>query len=209
MKIDFDVDIDLANREDLLRVIRVTPASIVNSEGQYTKHNTGVYFQKIPRFPLEGYSTIDHKQAAEDGWFKVDLLNNMVYKNVRDPAHLAQLVAQEPQWDLLAHEEIVRNLYHINQHYALVRQHQPTSIKQLAMVLALIRPAKRHLVGKSWDEIEADIWTKPTDDSYYFKKSHAHAFAMVIAVQLNLLCEQSISMGADQLDASPLDALFD
>ena len=196
MKIDFDVDIDMANREDLLKVIAVTPASIVNSEGEYTKHNTGVYFQKIPHFPLEGYSTIDHKQAAEDGWFKVDLLNNMVYKNVRDPAHLAQLVAQEPQWELLAHEEIVRNLYHINQHYDIVQQYKPCTVPQLAMVLAMIRPAKRHLVGRSWSEVEAEVWAKPTDDSYYFKKSHAHAFAMVIVVQLNLLCEQSIPSGA-------------
>lgn len=197
MKIDFDVDIDMANREDLLKVMQVTPASIQSSDGVFTKHNTGVYFQKIPRFPLEGYSTIDHKQAAEQGWFKIDLLNNVVYKGVRDPAHLAQLVALEPQWELLEHEEIVRTLYHINQHYDIVHQYKPASIPQLAMVLAMIRPAKRHLIGKSWAEIEQTVWLKPQDNSYYFKKSHAHAFAMVIAVQLNLLCEASLLDSAD------------
>ena len=70
MKIDFDVDIDMANRDDFLKLVNITPASI-EKDGEFTKHNTGVYFQNIPKFPLEGFSTIDHKQAEEDGWFKV------------------------------------------------------------------------------------------------------------------------------------------
>jgi hypothetical protein len=31
---------------------------------------------------------------------------------------------------------------------------------------------------------------KPADDSYYFKKAHAIAYAVSIVVQLNLFCEQ-------------------
>ena len=46
MKIDFDVDIDMGNRDDFLKLVNVTPASI-EKEGKYTKHNTGVYFQNI------------------------------------------------------------------------------------------------------------------------------------------------------------------
>ena len=69
MKIDFDVDIDMANRDDFLKLVNVTPASI-EKDGKFTKHNTGVYFQNIPKFPLEGYSTVDHKQAEDEGWFR-------------------------------------------------------------------------------------------------------------------------------------------
>ena len=70
MKIDFDVDIDMANRDDFLKLVNVTPASI-EKDGKFTKHNTGVYFQNIPKFPLQGYSTIDHKQAEEEGLDKI------------------------------------------------------------------------------------------------------------------------------------------
>jgi hypothetical protein len=71
---------------------------------------------------------------------------------------------------------------------------KPTSILQLAAVLAMIRPAKRHLIGTDWTTVMMTIWTKPEDGEYYFKKAHAIAYAMAIAVQMNLICEQ-ISYG--------------
>ena len=58
----------------------------------------------------------------------------------------------------------------------------------------MIRPAKRHLIGKPWTEVMADVWVKPTSDEYFFKKAHAVAYAHVIVVQMNLICEQ-ISYG--------------
>ena len=57
MKINFDVDIDMANRDKFLELFNPIPASI-KREQSYEKHNTGVYFQPIPSFPLEGYSTV-------------------------------------------------------------------------------------------------------------------------------------------------------
>ena len=92
-------------------------------------------------------------------------------------------------WELLEHKEVVEQLFHINNHFDIVKQHPPTSLEQLAMILAIIRPGKRHLVGKSWEEIEADVWVKPNDDSYFFKKSHSYGYALAIIVQLNLICE--------------------
>jgi hypothetical protein len=71
---------------------------------------------------------------------------------------------------------------------------QPTSIEQLAAVLAMIRPAKRHLIGKDWQTVMKEVWTKPETNDYYFKKSHATAYAAAIVVQMNLICE-SISYG--------------
>jgi len=53
----------------------------------------------------------------------------------------------------------------------------------------MIRPGKRYLVGKSWQEIEQDVWVKPNDDTYFFKKSHSYGYAVAIIVQLNLICE--------------------
>jgi DNA polymerase III alpha subunit len=67
---------------------------------------------------------------------------------------------------------------------------KPQSIEQLAAVLAMIRPAKRYLIGKDWTEVMADVWVKPASDEYFFKKAHAIAYAHVIVVQMNLICEQ-------------------
>jgi len=188
VKIDFDVDIDMSNRDDFLKLVNHTPASI-EKDSNFTKHNTGVYFQNIPKFPLEGYSTIDHKQAEEDGWFKVDFLNNHIYENIIDETHLDKLIATEPMWELFTHKEVVEKLFHISNHWDIVKQHPPKSLEQLAMILAMIRPGKRHLVGKDWKVIEEDVWVKPNDDTYFFKKSHSYGYALAIIVQLNLLCE--------------------
>ena len=189
MKIDFDVDIDMGNRDDFLKLVNVTPASI-EKEGKYTKHNTGVYFQNISKFPLEGYSTIDHKQAEEDGWFKVDFLNNHIYKDVIDEQHLDKLIATEPMWELLKHQEVVEQLFHINNHFDILKKYPPKSLEDLAVILAIIRPGKRHLVGKSWEQIVKNVWIKPDNDTYFFKKSHSYGYALAIIVQLNLICEQ-------------------
>ena len=190
MGFDFDVDIDMANRDDFLRLVKHTPASI-KKDDTFTKHNTGVYFQTVPMFPIEGYSTIDHKQAEQDGWFKVDFLNNSVYQDVKDEAHLTRLLAKEPMWELLEHQEIVSQLYHINNYADVVKAYKPTTVEQLAMILAIIRQAKKHLMGKPFDDIEKTVWDKPSDGEYYFKKAHAIAFATAIIVQLNLICESA------------------
>ena len=188
MKIDFDVDIDMPDRDKFLELVEHIPASIKRGE-IYEKHKTGVYFQPIPVFPLEGYSTIDHKDAEQKGFFKVDFLNNTIYQSVTSEAHLDRLLHTEPLWELFGHEEVVSQLYHINNYASILKEYTPSSIEELAMILAIIRPAKKHLMGKSFEEISQTVWKKPDSDQYYFKKAHAIAFATAIIVQLNLICE--------------------
>jgi hypothetical protein len=43
------------------------------------------------------------------------------------------------------------------------------------------------LMYKDWQTILKEVWIKPADESYYFKKSHAVAYAQAIVVQMNLL----------------------
>ena len=93
-------------------------------------------------------------------------------------------------WELCKHQDIVEQLFDIYIHWEIVKQHTPTSVDQLAMILAMIRPGKRHLVGKTWQEIEANVWIKPSDDTYFFKKSHSYGYAIAIVAQLNLIVEQ-------------------
>jgi hypothetical protein len=64
--------------------------------------------------------------------------------------------------------------------------------------LAIIRPAKRQLMYKDWIDITKDVWSKPTDGSYFFKKSHAVAYAQAIVVQMNLISRAKYSFSATQ-----------
>jgi hypothetical protein len=186
MIVNTDIDIDTANRDKLLTILNGTPAMIARDNKQ-VKHNTGVYFHEMPTHPFTGLSTIDHKEAQAMGYFKIDILNVGLYKDIKTTAELDNLMSIEPMWELLEHQEVVEKCFHIHKHFNIVKQMKPTSIGQLAAVLAVIRPAKRHLIGKDWDTINKDVWVRPITDEYFFKKAHAHAYAVAIVLQLNML----------------------
>ena len=181
-----DVDIDFYDREKALKLFRNTPASIIK-EDMIEKHKTGVYFHKIPTDPITGYSSLDYKKAEDRGYFKIDCLNVNIYKAVQSEEELVKLMIEEPDWSMLTNKKIVDELFHLNGHFDIVAKLQPKTIEQLAAVLAIIRPAKRHLVNKYWTDIVKEVWVKPKDGSYFFKKSHAVAYAQAIVVQMNLI----------------------
>ena len=181
-----DIDIDFADRSIILHEIKHRVAKLNTGK----KHNTGVYANEIPHNPIDNMSTIDHKTAEERGYFKLDFLNVSIYRDVKDEAHLTQLMERIPLWELLEHEDFSEKVFHLNGHSALLKQLKPNSVEQLAATLAIIRPAKRHLSGSSWNLIFQEVWIKPTSDEYYFKKAHAFAYAVSVVVHMNLLCEQ-------------------
>ncbi len=184
-----DIDIDFLNRSSALDVIKHVPASLEDGK----KHNTGVYCHEIPTNPLTGNASIDYKVADARGYFKIDFLNVSAYEGVRSEEHLKELLAVEPLWDLLEDPAVCDQLFHINGYHNLIAKLRPKSIEELSMFLALLRPGKKHLIPvcekEGFQGIENEIWTK-TDDAYFFKKAHAVAYAHVIVVQLNLLCER-------------------
>ena len=181
-----DIDIDFADRDIILSSLSHRVAKLDTGK----KHNTGIYATEIPHNPVDNLSTIDYKAAEDRGYFKLDFLNVNIYKDISNEAHLISLMEKEPLWELLQHEEFVDQLFHLNGHGSTLKQTCPTSVEQLAAVLAMIRPAKRHLIGKSWTEILKEVWTKPENDEYYFKKAHAVSYAMAVVVHMNLLCEK-------------------
>lgn len=187
-----DIDIDVLDRDVVLSKLQHIPASI-NKNGVYTKHNSGVYVSKIPHDPVSNLASIEYKEAEERGYFKLDFLNNSLYDGVRDEEHLISLMNQEPNWDLFQHQEVVENLAHVANHIDVLKTLKPQSVIELAEVLAIIRPAKRHLLNDNKETIRTEVWKKPSDGSYYFKKAHAIAYAVSIVVQLNLFCEQVVS----------------
>ncbi len=183
-----DIDIDFADRDLVLDKLETITAAIADN-GSFKKHNTGIYCHSIPYNPATGLSTIDYKEAEDRGYFKIDFLNVGIYEGVKSEAHLVQLMETEPLWDLLLQDDFVNLLFHVNGHGSILRQMEPKSIEQLAAVLAMIRPAKRYLIGKDWTTVMTEVWTKPENDDYFFKKAHAIAYAQAVVVQMNLICE--------------------
>ena len=184
-----DIDLDFKDRSEILDIIKHIPASIIK-DNQIEKHKTGIYVQDIPKDPITGFSSIDYEKAEELCYVKLDFLNLGAYKDITSNDHLNQLISKEPLWDLLDHQEVLDKLYQIHDHIDIVKKMRPRTIEQLAMTLAIIRPGKRHLIGKSWKHIEKEIWNKTDDGGYAFRKSHAHAYALMIVMQLNLIEEQ-------------------
>ncbi len=159
MRFNSDIDIDLGDREKLLSVIDHTKASIRKDE--IKKHNTGIYITDIPYDPINDMSALDYELAEERGYFKLDILNVHVYNQIQDENHLIQLM-RDPDWSLLNNSKFVEQLIHLGNHYNTLRKmpEPVNSIPRLAMFLAVIRPGKKHLIGKSWNEVAKTIWDR-------------------------------------------------
>ena len=188
MKFQSDIDIDFGDRTRALELLKTTPASILR-DGKLIRHNTGVYATDIPVDPFTGIASIDHESAETRGYMKLDFLNVSLYTQIKSEEHLQELIAQEPEWDRLYDPEFCSKLIHIGNHYeTLIKMPEAVnSIPRMAMLLAVIRPAKCHLIGETWANVAKTVWDRPQDDGYFFKKSHSLAYAHLVVVNMNLL----------------------
>jgi hypothetical protein len=189
MKINFDVDIDVANRDLVLQHIKYIPASM-RKVTPMRKHASGIHPCNIPYDPVNDMAAISYEEAEKRGYFKLDLLNMYVYEKVRDEQHLLDLM-REPDWQILTKRDLVEKLVHLNGQYDIMKRMPETinSIPRLAMFLAVIRPGKRHLIGETWKKVNETVWDRGTD-GYTFRKSHAIAYAHLVAIHMNLLKEE-------------------
>ncbi|AZU98257.1 hypothetical protein SEPL_114 [Salmonella phage SE_PL] len=196
-----DVDIDVRNSKEVIEQLPcVRSVEIINEDG-FLVHKSGIHFDNIPVDPITGYASIPYKEAERLGYQKVDILSQSAYMYVRDREHLKELMAREPDWSLLLVPEIVEQLSQIKKHISLLQIWKPSSVDELAMFIAMIRPGKRQCQSmNSWDEVRATIWDYSTigldgegKKQRYFKKPHAYAYSLMIVVQLNALVEHLMS----------------
>lgn len=191
MKFNSDIDIDFGDRSKLLEHIKYVPAAMRNVK-PIRKHATGIHVTEIPYDPEHDMANLDYTVAENRGYLKLDLLNVHVYSQVRDEMHLIELM-KDPNWDNLKNKSFVEKLIHLANHYHAIRllPEPINSIPRLAMFLAVIRPAKKHLQGKPWSEIAKSIWNKEAD-GYQFKRAHAISYAQLVVVHMNLLEETTV-----------------
>jgi hypothetical protein len=187
LKFKSDIDIDFADRQQVLDLLNVTPASIIR-DGKLVRHNTGVYATDIPVDPVNNCAAIDYKLAESRGYFKIDLLNMSVYQLIRDPAHYEQVLAQEPPWSRLWTDSTwAGQLAHVGNYTELLKTMQPDNIQRMAAFISIIRPGKAHLQNKPWAEVFKTVWDGDNSKGFVFKHSHAISYSVLVALHMNLL----------------------
>ena len=188
---NFDIDIDFGDRSKILEHIKHIPAAM-RKVNPMRKHNTGVHVTEVPYDAINDMANIDYADAEDRGYLKLDLLNVHVYSQIQTEMELIDLMV-DPNWKLLRNPEFVGKLVHLSNHYnSMLKMPEPVdSIPRLAMMLAIIRPAKKHLIGQTWKEVGESVWEK-NDEGYSFKKAHAIGYAWLVAVHMNFL-EKEIS----------------
>jgi hypothetical protein len=205
MKFNSDVDIDFGDRDKILKLIPHTPAAMRNVN-PIRKHATGIHVTEIPYDSVNNMSSLDYSEAEKRNYLKLDFLNVHIYNHVRNENHLIELM-RDPDWTKLKDKSFVEKLIHLSNHYwSLEKMPEPVdSIPRLAMFLAVIRPSKKHLIGKYWKEVNKTIWDKD-DTGYSFKKSHAVAYAHLVVVHMNLI--EELGDALDQSDTLALGPTF-
>jgi hypothetical protein len=182
-----DIDIDLADRQQVLDIIQAVPARQLH-QGQVRRHNSGVYVVDIPRDVIAGCAALDYQEAETRGYFKIDLLNVGVYQLVRDQAHYDFMMQKEPNWSRLWQDpEWCQQIIHVGQYHELLRSMRPDSIVRMAAFISIIRPGKAHLQHQPWADVFQSVWDGDASRGFVFKKSHAIGYATLVALHMNLL----------------------
>lgn len=182
-----DIDIDLADREQLLKLIQATPARQLHN-GQARHHNSGVYVTDIPWDPVNRCAAIDYETAEQLGYFKIDLLNMTVYQLIRDQQHYDKMLELEPPWERLwTDPDWASQLVHVGNYTELLKSMRPDTIPRMAAFIAIIRPGKAHLQNQPWAKVFETVWDGDSSRGFVFKHSHSISYAKLVALHMNLL----------------------
>jgi hypothetical protein len=186
-----DIDLDFADRDQLLKLIKATPARQMH-QGQVRRHNSGVYVTDIPRDPINHCASIDYEQAEQRGYFKIDLLNMSVYQLITSTEHYQTMLDQTPDWSRLwADSEWAQQLVHVGNYTELLKSMRPDSIPRMAAFIRVIRPGKAHLQNQPWDRVFESVWDGDDSRGFVFKKSHALGYSVLVTLHMNLLSDNS------------------
>ena len=183
-----DIDIDVPSDFDAQEVFpEVVRASRVLEEA-LLPHPCGYYFQNIPEDKISKLSAIPYREAEDLGYSKIDFLHLHVYDVFQTQDEIRHLIQKEPDWNLMGKKEIVEELFQLSKHWKTVEQLRPRSIQEVADVITIIRPGKKHLINQyARGEVSQEELYSPDSRGYFFKKSHAYGYAHVVKLQLHIL----------------------
>lgn len=186
-----DIDIDTPSSFSPTTFFNAVRASMVRDD-QLKPHPCGVYFQNIPQDRITGLAAIPFQEAEQLGYFKIDFLHLSLLDYFDNKQQIRTLLAKQPNWNLLTDDNVIPKLFQLHQHGFLLKKVRPKSILELADTIALIRPAKQHLVEQyvhtvDKTEIRKLLYKKPDNRQYYYKYSHALSYAHNVVLQLHLI----------------------
>jgi hypothetical protein len=189
-----DIDIDFKTTFEPVEVFEKSIKAAIVRDGDLIPHNSGVYLQHMEQDPVTKLAAIPYKEAEDMGFYKLDCLHLNSLDKFESKAELKALMHLEPDWSLLCQEDVVRQLPQIHNKFDVVKSVKPTSIMELADVIALIRPSKLFILNtytngttEERETLRELIYSKPDDGATYFKKGHAIAYAYNIVIELNLI----------------------
>lgn len=185
-----DIDIDFPVNFDPLDYFNEAIRASMVKNNELVKHPAGVYFQPIPVDSVTNLAAIPYEQAEEIGYFKIDFLHLSTLDYFDNKQQIKTLLKKEPDWLLLQSPDVVSKLFQIHKHYNLLVEVKPSSVQELADIIAMIRPGKRALVPaylKNREQTRPFLYRQGADDKSAFKRSHAIAYALTIVLQLHLV----------------------
>jgi len=183
-----DIDIDLKTDFEPKEIFKEAVLASMVEGTELKKHPVGVYFQTIPTDPVTGLSAIPYDKAEDFGFFKIDFLHLNVLDIFENKQEIRTLLKKEPDWTLLERREVVEKLFHLSKHFDIVDKVKPTTVEELADVLALIRPGKTKLIHKyktNKKEVRKELYIKRQNSD--LRKAHAIPYALLIVLQLHLI----------------------
>jgi len=191
-----DIDLDFKDRAEVVALFpNAIRASLLNTdETRFIKHETGMYFQNIPFDPETKLATFPYKVAEDLGYMKIDFLSNKVYEDLT-AEEIEAYLEMDTDWSWFRDERFFTNvpetptLVHLGSYYDLVLKYPPESLVDIAMLIALIRPAKKHLVGKRKADILPVVWEK-SDKGYAFKKSHSFGYGLMVSLHAKIISRE-------------------
>jgi hypothetical protein len=187
-----DIDIDFADRDQLLKLIHTTTARQVQ-QNQVRRHNSGVYPTDIPYDPVNACAAIDYETAEQLNYFKIDLLNMSVYQLIKSPKHYEEMLTITPPWSRLwTDTDWAKQLAHIGNYTELLKDMKPDTIPRMAAFISIIRPGKAHLQNQPWPVVFESVWDGDDSRGFVFKKSHAVSYAALVALHMNLLNQPDV-----------------
>lgn len=189
-----DIDIDTPTAFDPASLFKEAIAASMVRNGELVKHPCGHYFQNISVDPETNLAAIPYEEAENLGYFKIDFLHLSILDFVESKQQLRTLIHKEPNWDLLCDKKVVSKLFQLHRHYDIISKIKPRSVNELADVIALIRPNKRHLLTDYLQDrvkVSPLLYRQKDDDKSSFKRSHAIAYALTVVLQLHLI-EQNL-----------------
>lgn len=191
-----DIDIDVPTKfvpTDLLP--ESIPASMVRG-GKLSQHPCGIYLQTMPT--AVGIAAIPYDIAPTYGFFKIDFLSLSLLDGFSSKSEMRALMRTPVDWTMLQDPAIVSQLFQLHKHYDMLRRVQPSSVLELADCVALIRPAKKHLINaytgltsQQRNVMRKQIYEPDAQGRPQYKKAHAVAYALTITLQMRVLSKYS------------------